>query len=291
MRGVGEATAAISIVNALPTGVGAAAGIDLRVRAEVILKAGPPDPPRTVDYVPSTAASPLARGALAAAVERYAGERLRPTRLSIDSAIPVSAGLKSSSAVASAIVGAVAEAAGAHPNAEEIARLSAEVGRSTGVSATGAFDDALAGLERGVVLTDNRGDRVLRRIPLDPGLGVALWVPPGSHPPAPLTRSRFSADDPGARSCVRAVTDGRLWEAMELNSNVVEVAMGYDYRALRAELRSRGAIASGVSGLGPTVAAVGLEEKLSDIVGAFDRLPGTHRTVRFSTPEARSTAP
>ena len=78
--------------------------------------------------------------------------------IEIVSDIPVAMGLKSSSAVSSAGLLAVARASGATRPPLEIAKLSAQVSRETGVSATGAFDDALAGLASGVVVTNNYTD-------------------------------------------------------------------------------------------------------------------------------------
>jgi len=282
MRGVGEATSAITVVNALSCGVGAAVGIALSTRATVelasngaggIAKAGPSV---------AAGATRVVRAALAFAIGRFAPGGSVPVHLEITSSVPVGVGLKSSSAVASAVVRAVANAVGRSPTAAEVAALAAEAGRASGVSATGAYDDALAGLVDGVVVTDNRRDRLLERRPLDPGLAVALWIPSGTHPSVPSVAQRFWADGDAGRSAAEAARSGRFWEAMSENSEIVERAMGYSYRPLRQRLLEHGALGAGTSGLGPALAAVGPRERIGTLLGMFPRGQGRAIAVEFS---------
>src|SRR4029077_12491491 len=102
-------------------------------------------------------------------------------RVAVVSAIPPARGLKSSSAVGVAVAQAVASAYGRSPAAETCAAASAEVSRAIGLSATGAFDDALAAAEGGVVLTENTSRTVRARATLDTDWSVVLWIPAGEH--------------------------------------------------------------------------------------------------------------
>jgi shikimate kinase len=286
MRGVGEANAAITIVNALPTGIGAAAGIALRARAEVRLEEARSGLRSEPKFRPESAGTPLVREAVRSAVGRLAGKGLVCEELEIRSEVPPSIGLKSSSAVASAVVLAVAGAVGRELSPREVAAASAEIGRAAGVSATGAYDDALAGLVGEAVVTDNRGDRLLESFPIDPSLAVALWIPPGTHASAPSSRSRFPGESTRTRAPADAARAGRLWEAMELNSDLVETAMGYSYGDVRRRLRGRGALASGTSGLGPALAAVAPRPVLPALLEELSGRPGTCRSVEFARPPA-----
>jgi shikimate kinase len=284
MHGIGQATAAITIVNALPTGIGAAVGINLRTRVEVTLSASSGASRAEPTFRPASSATPLVVSSLAHATERFAPEGWDAAVVSVQSEIPFAAGLKSSSAVSSAIVLAVARASGVSLPPAEVARASAEIGRATRVSATGAFDDALAGLVDGVVVTDNHRDQLIRSFPLDPDLSVALWVPPGTHPNATAARPRFPGDSPRTRAPVEAAQDGRLWEAMELNSEIVEEAMGYPYGDVRRRLRTLGALGSGTSGLGPAFAAVAPRALVPELIAEFTLSPGRTFPVDFSPP-------
>ncbi|MEM0129573.1 MAG: shikimate kinase [Thermoplasmata archaeon] len=266
MHGIAEASAAISAVNALPTGVGAAIAISLGVRATASVAPAGTGPGR-ID-----APDPPGRPLIAATVRRVLDTA--PTgpwrvEIAIDSSIPVGRGLKSSSAVAGAAACATASALGLCRSREEIASLTATVAREIGQSATGALDDAAACLIGGGIVADNRAGRLLRHFEVPADLGVVLWIPPGTHPPSPSLRDRFDGGSAPARAAVEAARVGDWAQAIRHNTAAVEEAMGYAYARLHREAAELGAVASGVSGVGPTVAIVAPRERLAPIA---DRL-------------------
>jgi shikimate kinase len=281
MRGVGEATAAITVVNALATGVGAALGVGLRARAEVTLA---PAAGGTTELaiLPEASRTPLVEATLRAALAEFHPSAKLRAELTLTSEIPPAAGLKSSSAVQSATLLAVARSAGASVAPLDLARLGAEVALRTGASATGAFDDALAGLVSGCVVTDNGRRALVRRLELDPALEVALWIPPRTHPASPSVKDRFRPDDPLARASIDAALAGRWGEAMELNSQLVEAAMGYEYAALRGLAAAHKALGAGVSGLGPAFAAVCPAGAADALLGALPSSGGERRRVSLA---------
>lgn len=284
MRGIGEASAAITFVNALPTGVGAAAGIDLSVRVEVELSAATTSGSVTALEVVEGERSELVDAAFRVGIEEFAKDRPIAGRLWLRSEIPVARGLKSSSAVSVAILRAVAKAVGREVSAEEVARRSAELSHAIGLSATGAFDDALACAEGGVVATDNSTRRVLRRMTLPSSLRVLLWVPPGTHSASPRWMEAFRARAAEGQAVVDALLAGDLFEAMERNTILVESVLQYDYASARRRLKEAGAQGAGVSGLGPALAAVLPEERLEDGRSALGPVPGQLRAASFTTP-------
>lgn len=281
MRGVGTATGAISIVNALPTGVGSAVGVDLPVRAELELHPAGSSEKWDVQ-IADDSRSPLVIEALTQALRRLAPGTSGHGTLSIRSTVPVGRGLKSSSAVSSAVVLAVARAVETPVTAVDVARLSAQASLVAGVSATGAFDDALAGLSVGIVVTDNSRGELLRILPLDPDLRIAIYVPPGSHPRSPELKSRFEAEAVASSRAVRSAIEGDWTAAMRQNSELVERVMGYEYARAHAELRDAGAVASGVSGLGPALSAVARHDRAEAVARSLPGSPAEHRVVSFS---------
>jgi shikimate kinase len=281
VKGSGEATAAITIVNALAAGVGSAVGIDLRVRAEVDLRPSGSSGKWDVD-VPDSARTPLVIHALTEALRRFAPDSSGTGALVLHSDVPIARGLKSSSAVSSAIVLAVARAMDASLDPLEVARLSAHVSRAAGVSATGALDDALAGLTTGVVVTDNRAETVLARYSLPPELGVVLYLPPGKHRPAPELLPAFRAVAEQGQVAGELAKRGQWQAAMRENTTLVERVIGYDYAALRERLRARGAVASGVSGLGPAYATIAPVDSLGVLLAELPDTAGTRRSLAFS---------
>ena len=281
MKGVGETTAAITIVNALPAGIGAAVGIELPVRAEVELHPAGSHGKWDV-ALPEDARSPLVLEALTESLRRFAPGSSGTGALTIHSEIPPARGLKSSSAVSVAIALAVARATDAPIDPLEIARLSAGVSRTAGVSATGALDDALASLSAGVVVTDNRSETVLTRYALPDGLGVALYVAPGIHRPAPELLPAFRGESATGRRAGDLATHGDWAGAMRTNTELVERVIGYDYAGLRTRLDASGAVASGVSGLGPAFAVIGPRDRLSALLEVLPAANGSRRIVSFS---------
>ncbi len=252
MIGRGRASAAVTFLNALFTGIGSAAGIELAAEATVELL---PAAQRSLALAPESD-SPLVRAVLGAALDRWAPGSVHECRVWIDSQVPVSRGLKSSSAVSVALGRAVAEALGRTIPREEIARLAADVAQAIGLSATGAFDDALACGEPGILVTDNVARRRLRTDPVDPDWRVLLLLPFGTHPPSTELWEKFRALRAEAAEAETAAREGRSWLAMARNTVLVERALGVDRSDLHRRLASAGALSSGVSGMGPAVAAV-----------------------------------
>ncbi len=279
MRGVGTARGAITVVNALPTGIGSAIGIELPVRAEVELETVARNSTRP-EIEPRSSATPLVEESVRRAEAEFADPGLAVTKLTVRSEIPPARGLKSSSAVASAIVLAVARAAGRQPLPVEVAAISAGASRSAGASATGAFDDALAGLTAGLVITDNVHDRPIRVATIDSDLEVGLWIPTGTHPASPQTLGAFRAEAGAAHRAVEAVLAEDWPRAMDLNSELVERVMGYrEYGRLRAGARRLGALAAGASGLGPSFALVAPPSAFPEVLSVLPRGDGEVRRV------------
>jgi shikimate kinase len=286
VRGVGTAHAAITIVNALPAGIGCAVGITLPVIAEVRMEPSP-----TAQWtVDGELDNRLIRESLASAVDRLGGGRQYAVELRLRSEIPPSKGLKSSSAVPVAIARAIADALGESISPMTVAQLAADVGWAAGLSATGAFDDALAGAAGGFVVTDNTR-RIVRRHERPPGSwGAVLWIPPGSHRPSPEWQDAFARDVADVEAAVNDSLSGAYLRAMGRNTRRVERVMGYEYAAIHASLRTAGALASGVTGMGPAVAAVVERDEHQRVLDALPPSSGERRYLDLLPLEGRPIA-
>lgn len=256
MRGRGVAHGGVSVLNAIPTGVGGAVGVDLRVEARVELldervflfesssPRGPVDPPVELGE------------ALLGLAGRYGFEG--GLRVEVSSMVPPAAGLKSSSALVNAVVMALGDALGLGWTAMDVARLGVWVARRAGLTVTGAFDDSLASVSRGVFITDNVGGRVLRRYRTG-GLYAVIRVPGGM-------RSIYDLDVEGFRAL-----RGLYWKAVDralrgdwlgaatVNGFLTLRATGCDGESLElisSALMVPGVVAAGVSGKGPSVFAL-----------------------------------
>ncbi|MGI0067992.1 MAG: hypothetical protein ACREB9_06210, partial [Thermoplasmata archaeon] len=131
---------------------------------------------------------------------------------------------------------------------------------------------------------DNTVRKVLRRLELPEGLAVVLWNPGGTHAPSPSARERFRARAQEGQGVVDVILSGDPFEAMRRNTVLVERAMGYHYHKLREKLEGAGAIASGVSGLGPTLAIVAPKDSAERVRSALPTAGSFLRTVSFRGP-------
>ncbi|MGA8511750.1 MAG: shikimate kinase [Thermoplasmata archaeon] len=290
MHGVGHSTGAITMLNALFTGTGSAAGIGLKVRAKIELKTVPSKREESIRFG-SRSDSLIAREAIKQSVRFFAPRDFFQASVSIASEIPVGRGLKSSSAVSTAIDRAIASALGKEITAAEVARRSADLTQRIGQSATGAFDDALAGLVSGIVVTNNATRQIVRVDSIDPNWVALLWIPSEAHPPSPELHGEFRRHASSAGAAVEHATSGKYAEAMAENSALVEQILGYNYRALRETLVASGAIASGVSGMGPTLASIVPRATASDLAELLPTQGGERRIVPFVQPSRWEEAP
>lgn len=233
---------AITVVNAIASWKGAAIGIEMEVFAKANASS-------ELSVYPE---DPLVVEAVKEALRFTDGEGIE---LEVRSNIPIGWGLKSSSAVANAVVLAVLGAYGMRVKLIEAIRLSVRAARKAGVTITGAMDDAAASMLGGFVMTDNARDELLMRLPL-PELEVVILLP--SEEKARPT----SLVDPSRISKYSSVTDSlfkllprSIWEVMSLNGMLYSELFGFKVGpALRAlEL---GALGAGLSGTGPAIAAV-----------------------------------
>jgi shikimate kinase len=246
---------AISIVNAIASGRGATAGVKLSTEAEVELEDSKGDWQVTVNgrrWSPGLAIETARRAIRSAGKDpdAFSGE-VRTT-----SAIPVGVGLKTSSSSSTAIALAVQAAVGQGAfDLKKVLDCSVDASLASGASVTGALDDAAGCLLGGINMTDNLERKVIRSKPVDKGLKVVIIVPQ-------IKSTRRTVDPEFIRKFGRLADlffemslRGEHWEAMLLNGMAYSSILKYDpFPALRAvEL---GALGAGLSGTGPSVAAV-----------------------------------
>jgi len=248
----------ISIVNALPSGLGAAAAIDLAVRARIRPCQGKPrgSGSQLVDEIASYFSS------------RYSVARLC---FDIESEVPPASGLKSSSAVAVSLIRAIKNAFSLEEL--EVPRLAAELSRLAGVSLTGALDDASAAYYGGVAFTDNTNMAIIRVADIGLDLSVVIAVPRrGSRPPIDLVALRRYSHL--FQEVFSVAIQGEVLRAMTLNGLLIARLLGYREDIPRKALEL-GALAAGVTGNGPAMFAVcrrGDEGPFVELLSGYGRV-------------------
>ena len=262
MSGRGEALAygAVTIVNALPCGKGAAFGIDLYTQAKVALTS---DGAIEATILGGEGESTLlVEKCVRSVLDRF-GVGMLGAKVCTQSNIPIARGLKSSSVAANAVVLATLAALDKRMHPGDILMLGVDASLDAKVSITGALDDAAASLYGNVVVTDNMARKVLRTFPVDQYY-VLLLVPPEKRYTKEVDMTRIRTVAREMSIAHREALEGNYWSAMTLNGLICSQVLGLDAEVIIQSLEA-GALAAGISGKGPTYAFV-TDEKAKDHV-------------------------
>lgn len=266
MRGKGVAYGAATIVNAMPSGYGAALGVELKTAAEVELVDGP-------EIEVEIKSDAKESGALAAEAFKITLESFgikKGGRIETESEIPIAVGMKSSSAAANAVILATLDALGKRIGDLDVIKMGVEASVRAGVTLTGAFDDACASYLGGLHVTDNYGRRILKSLGVGQ-LSAVFLVPEGKRYSGEVDAQSIKAY---ARPTLLALDDalnGRHWQAMLLNGMVMARAFGADPMPMLLAMKN-GAISAGFCGKGPAVCAIVGTECEGEVVDGWKEL-------------------
>jgi shikimate kinase len=253
LKGNGLAYGAVSVVNALATGFGAAIGIELPVKASVsLISRSKVETDIMIRGKKEECDLRLVNSVIELVDEKYGLEG--GVSIRIDSEVPIARGLKSSSAVANALMAAFLDALGINAGHMEIIRLAVEASQRAGVTITGAFDDACASLLGGLCITNNIRMELIDRQLLD-SLYVVLFVPAKQVETSSLENTDFSVIKPYVDEAFNLVIKDRWREAMVINGLIYSSFLGYNTRFIIEALEA-GAVAAGLSGKGPAFTAI-----------------------------------
>lgn len=270
MIGRAACRGAATIVNAIATGKGAAFGITLETDAVVELSAGAGD----IVLAGSDEGGGLVAGCVRSVASKAPGRPEVHGEVHIRSEIPISRGLKSSSAVSNAVVLATNRALGAGLPDMDLVLTGIEESIKAGVTITGAFDDASACYFGGVVATENRTFTILHRAKMDPDLNVLLHVPERRISKASVKGLDFSPIKKDVEKAFGLALGGEYLKAMELNSRAYSKVLDVS-EDVAQDARRKGALAAGISGTGPATAIVCEPSAVGQILGALEKHGGT----------------
>ncbi len=274
MKGYGQAIShgAISIVNAISTGKGGALGIDLWTRAKVTLSDGQGG---ISGFIASDPGEPTAliTTVVKKTLEFYGHHEPVTAEVITTSNIPIAVGLKSSSAAANAVALATASALGEKPGDDELVNIGVEAAIETGVSITGAYDDAYTSYNGGAVLTDNARRRVEKTLTIPSNLRVIILVPSRKTRTGSLARAKFSPIRGVCELAYREASNGRVWDALTLNGLANSSVLGEDPRPAIAALEA-GALGAGLTGTGPAIVAIADETHSVPVSEELSRFEG-----------------
>ncbi|RLG07036.1 MAG: shikimate kinase [Thaumarchaeota archaeon] len=251
---------AISILNAIPTGIGGAFGVDLHLEAEVEVL----EEPGRIEAVIPEGEDPKLVIETAKTVLEYAGRSDIGLRIKTRSNIPIGRGLKSSSAASNAVALAVAKLIGLKMPLEKILELAIRSSIKAGVTITGAYDDAYTSLFGGINITDNYGRRLLVREQAPENLRIVISIPEKKIYTRSIDRSRLTRVREVYLKAAQLALRRRFWDAMILNGLATALALELEPSPIIESFRA-GALGAGISGTGPAIAAVVEPEKLEAV--------------------------
>ena len=253
MKVLGEGTAngAISILHSLGLGKGCSIGIELSTEVTLVDE--------------ETIISDDSHGLLDAVEKCWRSEGLPiPDKFGwvIRSDLPIGQGLKSSSAVANAAFRALNNGSWTGLSDPEIADLSVEAQRIAKCTVTGSMDDTWASLQSGWKLVDPKlrsSDSIILQGEIEEDYCVIIIL--RGRRGAIIAEDSFRLQRPIFERSLASVISGSPIDSISSNGMAVAAATN-DHLALRISnsLIALGAVASGITGSGPSISVVCYEE-------------------------------
>lgn len=258
---------AVSIVNAIATGRGSTLGVSLEIEA---LIEAVPGRGIVFENRESNLSARLIRMVIETAVPKSEIERNK-IRVAVRSQIPSGYGLKSSSAISSAISLACAKIFKPKATDAEILRDGVEASIRSKVSITGAFDDACGCYFGGFVVTDNTNIKITKSEKAPEDISAIIFIPRsrkrGNVKKLKILHNVFE-------QAWNLANNSDYWNAMTLNGLATSSILGSDPRILTSLMES-GALGASVSGNGPAIAAVAKNDKVTSVKKVFSALDGS----------------
>ena len=269
---------AISIVNAIATGKGATLGISKRI--DVTIKTLP-GKGITIESNGKTVSSRLINEVIKQIIPTNELDKTK-LKVSLSSEIPTGYGLKSSSAISSAVSLGCAKLFRSDMTETEILRIGVDASIKTKVSLTGAYDDTCGCYYGGFNVTDNYKKKIIHSEKCLDDISAIIFLP--------KSRKRGKIKKLGTLANVfeRAWNFARnsdYWNAMIMNGLATSAILDSDPKII-SELIQNGALGASISGNGPSIAAVAKNDVLADIKKIFARLDGKVTTTEINNKKA-----
>jgi len=257
---------AVSLVNAISNQKGATLGIGLKVEATIETS---PGKGISIQSENKSLSSRLINKTVEKIVSKKDLDQNKITII-LDSEIPTGYGLKSSSAISSAVALACAKIFKPKLTDQQILVAGVDASIESKISITGAYDDACSCYYGGFNVTDNAKKK---RIQFEKGpsnLVVIIFIP--------KNRKRENLKKLKILSSVfknawELAKKSRYWEAMIINGLATASILNSESKII-TDLIEKGALGASVSGNGPSIAAITKKDNETAIKKIFSALEG-----------------
>ena len=257
---------AVSLVSAIANKKGATLGISLKVEATIETSEGKGI---TIQSENKSLSSRLINKTIEKIVTKKDLEKNKIT-VTLTSEIPTGYGLKSSSAISSAVALACAKIFKPKLTDHQILLSGVEASIESKVSITGAYDDACSCYYGGFNVTDN-GKRKRIQFEKVPTNLIAVIFIPKNRKRGNLKKLKILS--PIFNNAWELAKEKKYWESMIINGLATSTILNSDPKII-VDLIEKGALGASVSGNGPSIAAIVKKENESNIKKIFGALEG-----------------
>lgn len=257
---------AVSLVNAIANQKGATLGIELEVNATVETSPGK-------GIIIESENKSLSSRLINKTVEKIVSKKdLEENKISIelDSEIPTGYGLKSSSAISSAVAMACAKIFKPKLTDQQILLAGVDASIESKVSITGAYDDACSCYYGGFNVTDNAKKQRIRFEKAPPNLIAVIYIPKDRKRGNLKKLKTLSSTFDKAWELSRKAD---YWDAMIINGLATASILNSEPKII-VDLIEKGALGASISGNGPSIAAVTKKENEANMKKVFSALEG-----------------
>ncbi len=257
---------AVSLVNAIANKKGATLGISLSVEATVETT---PGKGITILSKNKTLSSRLINKTIEKILTKKDLEENKIV-VNLESEIPTGYGLKSSSAISSAVALACAKIFKPNMTDQQILLAGVDASIESKVSITGAYDDACSCYFGGFNVTDNAKKKIVHSEKIPSNLVAVIFIP--------KNRKRGNVKNLKMLSSVfdnawKLAKNSNYWEAMIINGLATSTILNSDPKII-TDLLEKGALGASVSGNGPAIAAIVKKGNESGVKKVFSSLEG-----------------
>lgn len=258
---------AVSIVNAIANQKGATLGIELKVEATIETS---PGKGISIQSENKSLSSRLINNTVEKIVPKKDLEKNKIS-ITLNSEIPLGYGLKSSSAISSAVALACAKIFNPKATDQQILLAGVDASIESKVSITGAYDDACSCYYGGFNVTDNEKKKRIHYEKIPSNLIAVIFLP--------KNRKRGNLKNLKTLSTVfenawDLAKNSKYWDAMIINGLATATLLNSDSKIITS-LLEKGAIGASISGNGPSIAAITKKENESNIKKVFSTLEGS----------------
>ena len=269
---------AVSLVSAIANKKGATLGISLKVIVEIETT---PGKGIIIKSENKSLSSRLINKTIEKIVSKEDLEQNKIT-VTLDSEIPTGYGLKSSSAISSAVALACAKIFKSKFTDQQILLAGVEASIESKVSITGAYDDACSCYYGGFNVTDNAKKKRIKHEKGPSNLIAVIFIPKNRKRGNIKNLKVFASVFENAWELAKKT---KYWDAMIINGLATASILNSEPKII-ANLIEKGALGASISGNGPSIAAITKKENESAMRKVFSTLEGKIIVSKISNTKA-----